>query len=63
VSRSAIDQAKGILMAARGLSAEEAFTELTRQSQQENIKVRDLAARFVEKVTRSATDSRSRAES
>lgn len=54
LSRSVIDQAKGVLMAARGLTAEEAFAELTRQSQRENIKVRDLAARFVSSLTRSA---------
>lgn len=54
VSRAVIDQAKGIIMAARGLTADEAFAELKRESQRENVKLRDLAARFVNTVTASA---------
>jgi GAF domain-containing protein len=49
-SRSVIDQAKGILMARHGYDAETAFTSLSEQSQQENIKVRDLAALLTEQV-------------
>jgi PAS domain S-box-containing protein len=46
-SRARIEQAKGVLMAAYGISAEHAFNVLVWRSQETNIKVRDLAARFV----------------
>ncbi|WNV85940.1 GAF and ANTAR domain-containing protein [Umezawaea sp. Da 62-37] len=46
-SRATIDQAKGILMAVRRVDAEQAFTLLVQQSQRENIKLRDLATRFI----------------
>ncbi|HEY0450847.1 GAF and ANTAR domain-containing protein [Actinophytocola sp.] len=42
-SRDAIGQAKGILMARRAISAEEAFDLLRRTSQDVNVKLRDLA--------------------
>lgn len=42
-SRDAIGQAKGILMARRGIGAEEAFALLRRTSQDLNVKLRDLA--------------------
>ncbi len=42
-SRDAIGQAKGILMARRGISAGDAFDLLRRTSQQINVKLRDLA--------------------
>jgi GAF domain-containing protein len=42
-SRDAIGQAKGILMARRGISAEEAFDVLRSTSQEVNVKLRDLA--------------------
>lgn len=42
-SRDVIGQAKGILMARRGLSAEEAFDVLRRTSQDINVKLVDLA--------------------
>ncbi|KZB83416.1 GAF and ANTAR domain-containing protein [Amycolatopsis regifaucium] len=45
--RAVIDQAKGILMALRQISADDAFTLLVEQSQRENVKVRDIAERFV----------------
>jgi GAF domain-containing protein len=50
-SRAVIDQAKGILMAAHGISADEAFTRLADRSQIENRKLRDLAAEFVAEAT------------
>ncbi|MGV0634263.1 PAS and ANTAR domain-containing protein [Mycolicibacillus trivialis] len=50
-SRAVIEQAKGILMAAHGITAERAFDVLVWRSQETNIKVRDFAARFVEAVT------------
>ena len=46
-SRAVIDQAKGIIMASRGVTADVAFEELVRQSQSENVKLHDVAERFV----------------
>jgi len=46
-SMPVIEQAKGILMAQCGCSAEQAFDALRHVSQRENIRVRDLAARIV----------------
>lgn len=46
-SRAVIDQAKGVLMERFKLSAEQAFQVLTRVSMESNVKVRDLAERFV----------------
>jgi AmiR/NasT family two-component response regulator len=48
-----IDQAKGILMAIRHITSDEAFTLLVEQSQRENIKVYDLAIRLINHATRS----------
>lgn len=50
VSRAVIEQAKGIIMAQRRCTAEEAFEVLVRGSQRENVKLRDLATRIVAKV-------------
>lgn len=49
-SRAPIEQAKGILMAAKGITADEAFQQLVEASQRENVKLRTVAARFVESV-------------
>ncbi len=49
-SRAVIDQAKGIVMAHRGVDADEAFAYLARLSQDRNVKVRDLAAAIVEQA-------------
>ena len=49
-SRAEIDQAKGVLMAQRGLTADQAFTELTRASQHANVKLRDIARQVVDAV-------------
>jgi hypothetical protein len=46
-TRAVIDQAKGIIMAVRRIDADQAFAVLVRQSQKENIRLRDLAARFI----------------
>ncbi len=46
-SRAVIDQAKGILMATEGLTADEAFDKIKNLSQATNIKVRDLARQIV----------------
>nr|WP_033431986.1 GAF and ANTAR domain-containing protein [Saccharothrix syringae] len=50
-SRAVIDQAKGILMAAHQVSADEAFTMLVDRSQRDNRKLRDLAEDFVDDAT------------
>jgi GAF domain-containing protein len=42
-NRDVIGQAKGILMARHGFSADEAFDELRRASQRRNVKLRDVA--------------------
>lgn len=46
-SRAQIEQAKGVLMAAYGISAERAFDILVWRSQEMNIKLREVAARFL----------------
>jgi GAF domain-containing protein len=46
-SRSVIEQAKGIVMAATGCDADTAFASLIQQSQHENRKLRDIAAELV----------------
>ncbi len=46
-SRDAIGQAKGILMARRGINAEEAFDVLRRTSQDLNVRLRDLAVTLI----------------
>jgi len=56
-TRSQIDQAKGILMAAHGISADEAFQKLVEQSQRENEKLHAVAARFVAEASRNAVAS------
>lgn len=47
-SRAVIDQAKGILMARHGLSADAAFDLLSKQSQRDNRRLRDIAVDLVE---------------
>ncbi|MEV6620988.1 GAF and ANTAR domain-containing protein [Amycolatopsis sp. NPDC051106] len=46
-TRGVIEQAKGVIMAARRIPADEAFQVLVAQSQNGNIKLRDLAARLI----------------
>lgn len=53
-SRAVIDQAIGVLMAVRGISAERAFDELARQSQNSNTKLRDVATQIVAGIQRQA---------
>jgi PAS domain S-box-containing protein len=50
-SRAQIEQAKGVLMAAYGVDAERAFDILAWRSQDTNVKVRELAARFLTAVS------------
>jgi GAF domain-containing protein len=47
-SRAVIDQAKGMLMATHGISADEAFDKIKSISQSTNIKVRELAQQIVD---------------
>ena len=49
-SRGTIEQAKGIIMATLGVDADEAFNLLKTNSQNDNVKVRDLAARLLETI-------------
>jgi len=50
VSRPEIDQAKGILMARFGYSADDAFRHLVAVSQKRNVKLRDIARDIVTRV-------------
>ena len=47
-SRATIDQAKGVVMARLGVSADEAFTRLVAISNRLNVKLRDLAGLVLE---------------
>jgi GAF domain-containing protein len=53
-SRAVIEQAKGIIMGEQKCSADEAFAELVRRSQQVNRKLNLIAADIVAEVTTSA---------
>ena len=54
-SRAVIEQAKGMLMAARRCDEDEAFDVLVRASQRENVKLRDIAARIVARAQQPAS--------
>jgi GAF domain-containing protein len=56
VSRSAIDQAKGILRAVHKISADEAFAMLVKLSQDRNQKLNDVAAQFVDNAAAAIED-------
>jgi AmiR/NasT family two-component response regulator len=47
-SRGVIDQAKGILMERYKLTADQAFQAIARVSMEQNVRVREVARRFVE---------------
>lgn len=49
-SRAGIDQAIGVIMSRRQCTAEQAFAHLTRESQNRNTKLRDIAAEVVAEV-------------
>ncbi|XVS67176.1 ANTAR domain-containing response regulator [Actinosynnema sp. CA-299493] len=51
-SRAEIDQAKGVLMAAHGVDAGEAFARLVTESQQNNTKLREVARNLLASVRR-----------
>ena len=54
-SRATIEQAKGIIMASTGCTADEAFEQLRAQSQHENIKLRDIAVEDTARAMRGAS--------
>lgn len=56
VSRTDIDQAKGVLRALHGYSADEAFAELVKHSQRWNVRVHDIACEILAALTASTTD-------
>ncbi len=49
-SRAVIEQAKGMLMAAQGCDEDTAFDFLVKASQRENLKLRDIAQRIVDRA-------------
>ncbi|MGW6375210.1 PAS and ANTAR domain-containing protein [Rhodococcus sp. NPDC055112] len=51
-SRGAIEQAKGALMLAYGISAERAFEVLTWRSQETNVKLRDVARQLLNDISK-----------
>ena len=51
-TRAAIEQAKGIIMRDRGCTADEAFDALALMSQQSHTKLRDVAQKLVDEVSR-----------
>jgi len=53
-SRAVIEQAKGIVMGRYGLTADEAFRRLAKESQDTNTRLRDLARRIVVRTSASA---------
>jgi GAF domain-containing protein len=59
-SRAAIDQAIGALMVLRGFDAEQAFQTLSRESQNTNVKLRDVAGRVLETLPRGQDGQRPR---
>jgi hypothetical protein len=50
-TRSVIDQAKGLVMAAAGCGEEEAFAILRKASSNHNVKLSELARRFVDRAS------------
>ena len=57
-SRAVIEQAKGMLMGARRtMSADEAFELLRAASQRENVKLRDIAQRIVDRRSAAPGDT------
>ncbi|MEW1931953.1 GAF and ANTAR domain-containing protein [Rhodococcus sp. NPDC079359] len=57
-TRATIEQAKGILIAVRGVSPDAAFAALAEQSQRENTRVAVLAARVVNSAVESTREHR-----
>jgi hypothetical protein len=59
-NRAVIEQAKGVLMAAYGINAVRAFEILVWRSQETNIKLRELALRFMAAISASHLSPESR---
>jgi PAS domain S-box-containing protein len=59
-NRAVIEQAKGVLMAAYGITANHAFEILVWRSQETNIKIRELASRFMAAISASHLSPESR---
>ncbi|HEY4610780.1 MAG TPA: GAF and ANTAR domain-containing protein [Ilumatobacteraceae bacterium] len=57
-SRAVIEQAKGIIISTTGCDADEAIGVLIEQSQNQNIKLRDIAAEVVRNASRQSRPSR-----
>ena len=55
-SRATIEQAKGIIMSTTCCGPDEAMQLLIRQSQEQNIKLRELAAEIVRNASRDPYD-------
>jgi PAS domain S-box-containing protein len=58
--RAVIEQAKGVLMAVYGITADRAFEILAWRSQETNVKVREVASRFVAAISASHLSPESR---
>jgi GAF domain-containing protein len=58
-SRSVIEQAKGMLMAAQGCDEDAAFELLVQASQRENVRLRDVAQRIVDEAVARGRQSKS----
>ena len=61
-SRALIEQAKGVLIAAYGVNADDAFSILRQRSQDSNIKVRDIAAQLVAVLSGGSAKLRNRVD-
>jgi PAS domain S-box-containing protein len=61
-NRAVIEQAKGVLMAAYGIEVKRAFEILVWRSQQTNVKLRELASRFMAAISASHLSPESRSQ-
>ena len=59
-NRAVIEQAKGVLMAAYGIEPNRAFEILVWRSQETNVKIRELASRFMAAISASHLSPESR---
>ncbi|OBH46133.1 PAS and ANTAR domain-containing protein [Mycobacterium mantenii] len=61
-ARAQIEQAKGVLMGAYGISAEHAFDILVWRSQEANLKLRDVAGRFLDALVHQPASAETRSQ-